>query len=170
MAIKTNFKKKGPATTDNILEILRDLGGSQARPSPEEISPEEISRRYQEQFWRVRRQEQLVFSRDEQETKLQIKAILEELKKLADSTKNLTKEVEIAAKQIPVEPGVYHLSFFEKLRQTILIFKQRIEESANWLAAFNQKAKKRNFYWAQVRKSGTKFMLSSERYMSTSAG
>jgi hypothetical protein len=170
MAIKTDFKKRKSATTNNILEILRDLGGSQVRPSPEEISPEEISRRYQEQFWRVRRQEQLVFSRKEQETQLQIKSILEELKKLVDSTQNLTKEVEIAAKQVPVEPGVYHLSFFEKLRQAIVLFKKRIEESATWLAAFNQKAKRRNYYWAQVRKSGTKFMLSGERYMSTSAG
>lgn len=169
MAIKTDFKKKKSVTTDNILEILRDFGGGQAKP-PEQISPEEVSRRYQEQFWRARRQEQLVFSRAQQETQLQIKAILEELKKLVDSTKNLTKEVEIAAEQVPVEPGVYHLTFFEKLRRAIILFKKRIEESATWLAEFNQKAKKRNYYWAQVRKSGTKFMLSAERYMSTSAG
>ena len=128
------------------------------------------TRHFQQEFLDLRRQERLIWARAEQETKLQISAILEELKKLIASTSQLSKEVKIAAQQVPVEPGTYHLSFFERLRQTIRLFKKRIEESATWLATFNQRAKKRNYYWAQVKKSGTKFMLSSERYMATQAG
>jgi len=138
--------------------------------SQEKEKRENLSRGFQEEFLDLRHQERLVWTKAEQETKLQIKAILEELKQLAASTEKLAEEVEVAAEQVPVEPGVYHLSFFEKLRQTIVLFKERIEESATWLAAFNQKAKKRNYYWAQVRKSGTKFLLSQERYMATQAG
>lgn len=125
---------------------------------------------FQQEFLSLRRQERLIWNRKEEETKLQITSILEELKKIVNSTSKLTKEVEVAAQQVPVEPGVYHLSFFEKLRQTLILFRKRIEESATWLTAFNQKAKKRNYYWAQVKKSGTKFLLSQERYMATQAG
>lgn len=135
-----------------------------------EEQQEKNSWNLQHEFLDLRRQEKLVWTRQEQQTKLQISAILQELKKLAETTKNLAKEVDTAAKQIPVEPGVYHINFFEKLRESIILFKKRIEESATWLAAFNQKAKKRNYYWGQVRKSGTKFMLSQERYMATQVG
>lgn len=128
------------------------------------------SRNFQNEFLDLRRQEKLVWTRQEQQTKLQISAILQELKKLAEATKNLAKEVDIATKQVPVEPGVYHINFFERLRETIILFKKRIEDSATWLAASNQKAKKRNYYWGQVRKSGTKFMLSPEHYMATQVG
>ena len=127
-------------------------------------------RGFRQDFLGIRYQEKLVWSHQEQETKLQIKALLEELKKVSQATTQLAKEVKIATIQAPVEPGVYHLNFFERLRQTILLFRKRIEESSTWLTAFNQKAKKKSYYWGQVQKSGTKFMLSQERYMSTQAG
>lgn len=125
---------------------------------------------FQQEFLSLRRQEKIIWTEQEQKTKLQIEATLEELKKLAVSTKKLAQEVKIATQQAPVEPGVYHLSFFERLRQTIVLFRKRIDDSTTWLTAINQKSKKRNYYWAQVRKSGTKFMLSQERYMSTQMG
>lgn len=131
---------------------------------------EQKSRNFRQDFLDLRRQEKLIWSQQEQQTKLQISAILQELKKLALATKNLAKEVDVAANQVPVEPGVYHINFFEKLRETIILFKKKIEESATWLSACNQRAKKRNYYWGQVRKSGTKFMLSHERYMATQTG
>jgi uncharacterized phage-associated protein len=92
------------------------------------------------------------------------------LKNLAVATKDLVQEVEKATKIEPVDPGLYHLNFFEKLKQTIITLRKKIEDSANWLALFNQRSKKKNYYWSQVRKSGTKFMLSQERYMATQAG
>lgn len=131
---------------------------------------EEFRQRLGREFSRVRQEERLVFKQVEQKTQLQIKAIQEELKKLAESTKGLVKEVEVAAKLEPVEPGVYHLNFFERLKQAIILFRKRIEESTSWLSLFNQRTKKKGYYWAQFRKSGTKFMLSQERYMSTQAG
>lgn len=196
---KTNtniHNKKRLTNSDSFLEALRDLGSgitdSIARDViqgvPEEAFKQISGRKsgelkpnkplflsetresFSQDFLDIRRQERLIWSQKEQQTKLQIAAILEELKKLTQTTKNLAKEVEVASQQVPVEPGVYHVSFFEKLRQTLILFRKKIEESVTWLSAFNQKAKKRNFYWAQVRKSGTKFMLSQERYMATQAG
>jgi hypothetical protein len=140
------------------------------RLSWESALREREKRQFQQEFAHLRRQEKTIWTKAEQETQMQIKVILEELKKLAISTQKLSEEVKIAAEQAPVAPGTYHVSFFEKLRQTIVLFRKRVEESATWLSAFNQKAKKRNYYWAQVKKSGTKFMLSQERYMATQAG
>lgn len=139
--------------------------------SLEEAQEQEQSRRrLSREFFRVRQEERLVFKQEEQKTRLQIKAIQEELKKLVESTKDLVKEVEVASKLEPVEPGVYHLNFFERLKQAIIIFRKKIEDSASWLSLFNQRAKKRGYYWTQFKKSGTKFLLSQERYMATQAG
>jgi len=125
---------------------------------------------FTQDFLDIRRQERIIWKQEEEKVRLQIAAILEELKKLASATQNLAKEAKVASEQVPVSPGEYHVSFFEKLRQTLILIRKRVENSATWLAAFNQRAKRRNFYWAQVRKAGTKFMLSQERYMATQVG
>lgn len=147
-----------------------DLRPNESLSLEERQEREQFRRRLNREFYRFRQEERLVFKQGEQKTRLQIQAIQEELKKLAESTKDLVKEVEIAAKTEPIDPGVYHLNFFEKLRQTIITLRKKIEDSASWLSLFNQRTKKKGYYWAQVRKSGTKFMLSQERYMATQAG
>ncbi|HUW21775.1 MAG TPA: DUF5660 family protein [Candidatus Bathyarchaeia archaeon] len=121
-------------------------------------------------FTNIRTQERVIFKKAEEEVKLQIQAIRSELIKLVQGTQELAKEVKIAAMQAPLEPGVYHLTFLEKLREFIIFMRKNISESRHWLALCNQKSKKRNYYWGQVRKSGTQFMLSQERYMSTQTG
>ena len=131
---------------------------------------ERQNRQFNRDFLNLQQEERTIYKQAEQETKLQIAAVLEELKKLSVSTKNLAKEVEIASKQVPVEPGVYHVNFFEKLRQTMIDLRKKIDDSASWLSTFNQRSHKKSYYWRQVKKSGTKFMLSQERYMATQAG
>ena len=179
----SNSKKNSRrvTTSDGFLENLRRTGNGPIKTS-KELKPnqtinlkettkyEKFAQDFQKDFLDLRRQERLIFTQAEQKSRLEIKTVQEELKKLASSTKNLAKQVEMATFQAPIEPGIYHLSFFEKLRQTIILFRKSIEESATWLAAFNQRGKKRNYYWRQFKKSGTKFLLSSERYMATQAG
>lgn len=167
MITVANKNKKKP--NKNFLEVLRTAQEEKSQAQLE-AQKEGFFRRFEQEFRQPRPVEKLVFDQNQQEIKLQVAAIQEELKKLALSTQNLAKEVKTAAQQTPVEPGVYHVSFFEKLRQTLVLLKKRIDESATWLAEFNHRAKKRNYYWAQVRKSGTKFMLSQERYMATQVG
>lgn len=126
--------------------------------------------RFQQEFLDIRRQEKIIYKETDRETKLQIAALLEELKKLSLSTKKLAKEVQIASLEPPVEPGVYHVNFYKRLRRTILLFKKKIDESATWLETFDRRGKKQGHYWGQVKKSGTKFMMSQERYIATQAG
>lgn len=126
----------------------------------------------QERFTYERRyrEEKLVFSRKQEEVKLQIKAIQEELSKLANSTQGLSIEIKKAAFQAVVNPGAYHVSFFEKLRRTIQFVRKKLADSKTWLQTMNNRSKKKSHYWHHVKKSGTKFMLSQERYMSTQVG
>ena len=115
-------------------------------------------------------EERLLFLRSEAESKQQITAIQAEIQMLAKSAGELAHEVQVATFQAPANPGVYHRNFFAQLKSLIASIRVRVQESRHWLAATNSRASKRGFYWGQVGKSGTKFMLSSERYMVTSTG
>lgn len=147
------------------------------RPNRSSSLEEELLRREEEarrseraHFEHVRRQEQMVFSRKEQELKAQIAAIQDELKKLIGEAGGLVQEVELAVEQTIVEPGVYHLNFFDRLRQLIILLRKKVADSKTWMHTVNAKAQRRSYFWGQVGKSGTKFLLSQERYMSTQAG
>ena len=95
---------------------------------------EQFRRQLSREFFRVRQEERLVFKQEEQRTRLQIKAIQEEPKKLVESTKDLVKEVEVATILEPVEPGVYHLNFFERLKRLSLSLGKRLRIlQAGWL-------------------------------------
>lgn len=118
----------------------------------------------------IREEERLLYLRSENETKIQIKALLQEIQLLAKSTAGLASEVQIAAFQAPVSPGVYHQTFFERLRGLLKTLRQKIQDSQHWLATTNARAAKRSYYWSQVGRSGSKFLLSQERYMVTSTG
>jgi hypothetical protein len=101
--------------------------------------------------------------------RVQLQAIMQEVLALAKTTQNLGEQVEVASMQAPVEPGVYHLIFFEKLLEFIKSFRKKIEDSSIWLGAVNKRAQKKNF-WGMYKQQGSKFFLSSEHYLQRSAG
>jgi len=105
----------------------------------------------------------------EPQPRQQIDAIREELKALAKSLKNLHTEVQSAISQEPVNPGIYHMNFYEQLRSFIAVLRQQIEDSRSWLTTFNTRKKKVG-YWGMYKKHGTTFGLSNERSLATSAG
>lgn len=116
-------------------------------------------------------QERMVYLRSENDKAAQIQSILAEIAQLTKSMSELGHEVEVAAIQAPVNPGVYHRNFFAQLRSFILDLKKRVVESRHWLATANARAsKQKGFFWTQAQKSGTKFLLSQERYMVTTTG
>jgi hypothetical protein len=108
--------------------------------------------------------------KSENEAKAQINSIQEEIQMMAKSVGELAHEVEVASFQAPANPGVYHQNFFNQLRSYIRALRLKAQESKNWLSTQNSRASKRSYYWGQVKSSGTKFMLSQERYMVTSTG
>lgn len=105
----------------------------------------------------------------EMETKQQLEAIRAELKALMATLKNLHTEVENAVSQEVVDPGIYHINFYEQLRTFIKVLRETIEDSRTWLSAFGSRKKKMG-YWGMFKKHGTTFGLSNERSLATAAG
>lgn len=131
----------------------------------------QIEARQKHQLENQLKREQLVFSRKDEQAKLQIKSIQEELKKLAQETQGLSQEVKKAVFNGVIEPGVYHFNFFDRIRNLIILMRKQVAESRSWLQTFNRRKKHRQgFYWAQSKKSGTKYMLSQERTLATQTG
>lgn len=153
----------------------KSFGGSELGNNSETLFQKEsdLEKRYQEQLQRseqIRREEQILFTQKERQTQQQVKALQEEIKGLGKATGELAREAQIAAMQEAPLAGKYHVNFFERLLRMVAKLKSQVQESACWMAAWNQKAKKRNYYWRQFKKSGSKFMLSADRYSSTQAG
>lgn len=120
-----------------------------------------------------RQSEKVLFHRKEEEARKEVEAIKEEIKKIIKTMGGVSAEL-IAAEQTvlstTVEAGTYHLNFFQRVRRLLALARKRLSESQHWLELFNSRQKHRSFYWGQVKKSGTKYMLSQERYMATQAG
>jgi len=101
--------------------------------------------------------------------RVQLQALISEIAKIAVGTQSLAKEVNIAVLQVPVEPGIYHINFFEKLLSFAQSFRNKIEEAAVWLGATNKRAEKKN-YWSTYKKKGSSFLLAPDHYLQRSAG
>ena len=118
---------------------------------------------------RLHQEESLMIQKKTNELRMQLKAITDEVILLAKTTSGLGTQVEIASMQAPIEPGIYHVVFFEKLLSFIISFRKNIQESTNWLFSVNKRAQKKN-YWSSYKKHGAKFLLSGEHYVTRSAG
>lgn len=99
-----------------------------------------------------------------------VNEILSEIQKLASAQKELEVEFrEVAVEQRIASPGKYHLNLFEWILSVIRLARMKIEDSGAWLAAFQSKKAKRQ-YWAMFKKHGTTFGLSNERVVATQTG
>jgi hypothetical protein len=104
------------------------------------------------------------------ELKLQLKSLMDETEKVVIETVELSQEIKIATMQAPVNSGIYHIIFFEKLLTFIKQFRKKIHQSSLWLQSQNKIAAKKKTFWGQVGKSGAKRLLSTEDYSQRSAG
>lgn len=192
-------KKKQPVQNqDTILEQLRDLGGGVAKsvktdvlggvvtgvlndifsPAKKDLKPgEEINLAPQEfpqkPVAEIKKPEVTIFTAQEANLAREVEAVRSELKKTVEELEQLNTavvEIEKAVAQAPVKAGKYHLSFLERLRAILRLFRQQVaNESRLWLEESFAKKRKRN-YWQMFKKHGTTFGLSSERVIATQAG
>jgi len=119
---------------------------------------------------RLRQEDQILVERRTGELRIQIKAIHEEILKATRVTAQLSQEVQIAAFQAPTSESLYELYFLERIFDFIKSFRKKIENAGVWLASANRKAQKKNRWGANYKKSGAKYLLSSEHYLQRSAG
>ena len=118
---------------------------------------------------RLVQEEKVVSEKKTNELKVQLQALMQEVRYLAKTTQSLGEEVEVAAMQAPAQPGVYHLIFFEKIIEFIRNFRKNIDSASTWLQSSNKRAEKKNF-WGMYKKRGASFLLSGESYSQRSAG
>lgn len=177
-SVKEDLFKKGAQDVFGAFSPFGRTAAPNEENNPNAIFQREaeLEKKFREQYRQaesIRRQEQILFTSDQRETQKQVKALQEEIKNLAKATGGLAqqaKEAEISALQEAPITGKYHVNFFIRLRNIIAKLRSQIQESSIWLASWNKKAKKRNYYWGQFKKSGSKFSLSADRYMATQAG
>lgn len=172
-------KPKQKATSyKNLIEALKNTGKTDQQPAQnslkiqEQLKAREHHIRQQERtrFESIRREEKVIYSREKQQVKIQIETLQTQIQALSKEQIGLLGEMEKTAFQAVVNPGTYHQNFFERLLGLIKLAKKKIAESRSWMQLHNQRAKKRSHYWQNVKTSGTKFMLSQERYSATQAG
>lgn len=177
--VKTFTQDVVGGTAKNALDVLtKGQTNSAAGQNPEAFDFEEflnlqenkIRQQERARFESIRRDEQVIFSREQQQVKIQIETIQTQIKALTTEQVGLMKEVDKATFQAVVDPGTYHQNFFERLLHLIKLARKNIVESRTWLQLHNHRAQKRTGYWQNVKSGGTQYLLSQERYMSTQAG
>lgn len=182
---KADNNKPKKLQPNSFLEMLKDKGNNSNQNDKvnnnfpadfsEFLKQRELRIRQQEQIMaqNQRREEQVLFHRKNEETKTQIEQIKAEIKQIIVTTGELSAELLETEKTISttiVETGDYHVSFFQRIKKFIAITRKNLSESQQWLEIFNQRSKTKSYYWSQVKKSGTSFMLSSERTVVTQTG
>lgn len=130
---------------------------------------EQEGREKERAFQHARQPEKLVFSLADEKVKKEIQAVRQELKLLVETIGNVEQQIEKAIIQEVVNPGVYHLNFFDKLKTWLQFVRKSIQGGELWMEMWSSRTQK-SAYWKGVKGSGTKFMLSQERYMATQAG
>jgi len=147
-----------------------------------EFGDSSFNQEQQEQEWKQREarilrhrevQQTEVYNARQVETDRKIQQLMEQLEALAkdlDDADRQAREAQIAVMQGAVTKGDYHVSFFEKLLKTIILLRQKVKESATWLAGFNSRKSQQKGYWGQFYSNGTQWSMSSERSIATSVG
>ncbi|MEK7188640.1 MAG: DUF5660 family protein [Patescibacteria group bacterium] len=156
-----NKKYSGEITPGESVEMNDVFSGK--REKEEKLQKQLIFER------RIREEDKFQLEKKSNELRLQLSAITQEVISIARATPQLSRELQIASLEAPVDPGIYHLIFFEKLLEFLKGFRKKIESASVWLNAVNSKAMKKN-YWGLYKKHGGKFLLSPDHFLQRSAG
>lgn len=150
-------KRQGELTPNKPFNFQKDMAGRPERmPFPGFRRPE------------VKPREPFI-KKEEPHLKEQIQAVQAELKALAASIKSLSNDIQKAVTETPVDPGIYHKNFYERIRSVLKLMREQIDDSRTWLNLSSSRKSKKG-YWGKYKKHGTSFGLSNERTLATQSG
>lgn len=132
---------------------------SQEQPAVKQRKPEIMRSPIQNEILHLYKQEQAQAAQ-------QINEIRFELKAMIAAINNINREIEMAVKQEVIDPGIYYLSFLDRLKNILKVIRKNLNDSATWLSCMRSRRKERK-YWHVYKKKGTQFGLSSERSTAT---
>ncbi len=115
------------------------------------------------------REERILVEKKTNELKIKLQQITDEIKVIAVTLPNTAEEIQTAQMQASVDPGIYHINFFDKILEFLKNFRKNISHANNWMVSANRRASKKN-YWGRLKTGGAKYMLSGEHYSQRSAG
>lgn len=160
----------GPQNSVNQSGELFPGSTAEFNPNLKKKNEEENNLKMQISFERkLFQEERVLVQKRTDELRMQLKVLTDEVLLLAKSTQNLSKEVSVATMQVTVEPGIYHVFFFERIVEFIRTFRSKVDDATLWMGAANKRAEKKN-YWSKYKKHGGKFLLSADHYLTRSAG
>src|SRR6185369_2184343 len=135
----------------------QDANGNQAnafaRALENHASPEYEAQHEAEKQRALRHQEvQMteVFNLREAKDKELIKQLQEQLRSLAKEMKTLDSSVKTAIHADVIDPGTYHVHFFQQLLNFVVLMRKRVQEANTWIENFNSRSKKQGAFWGQV--------------------
>lgn len=113
-----------------------------------------------------------VFNLREAKDKELIKQLQEQLRALAKEMKTLDGSVKTAIQSDVVDPGTYHVHFFQQLLNFVILMRKRVHEANTWIENFNSRSKKQGAFWSQVasKKGGTAYLMSQEHQVARNVG
>ncbi len=147
----------GTASTDQVTQQSTDAIPSQDTQTGQPFNFEEQQKQLIEQQRKERLRQELhrrinpvdqkdVFSAREQQTKEEINKIRYELRLLAQEVLSFQKDVDLTLMSDVVQPGQegkYYLSFFQKLREFIMLLRKRIHSARTWATTLQSKKSKK---------------------------
>jgi hypothetical protein len=119
---------------------------------------------------RAREHDKVLFSFTDEKMRQEINAVRQEIEMLVKTMGKVEDQIEQAVIQEVVDPGVYHLNFFRKLRGWIVMMRKSLEDASLWMQTTSGRNKGKGYYWQQFGASGTKYSMSSERNVQMGAG
>ena len=170
-------KKTTNQPTPPFIEVLKQRALNQPSPDQNPIGTslenfrlqKELEKKRVEQFHQTRKKEwSQVYSAKEKEIENHILSVRKQLKQLSKQIQRVDRSTQTAIQSEPIEVGEYHLSFLEQLQEKLKSLSQKIAEANTWLSIYNQRGKKKGYYWSQFAKKGSSFSQNQERQLATS--
>lgn len=109
--------------------------------------------------------------KENRELQSQIQEIYAELQRLVNSSNKIIQMEfgSISVTPLPVAVGKYHTNFLTWMLTVIVTARQKVEDSAAWMAVAKGKGRKRG-YSQSAKSHGTSFTQSNERQVATQTG
>jgi len=177
-----NSGSKQPPKIQNFLESLKSnsfgggspfggespFGGS---PFAELNKQKELEKARVAQFQQARMKEwEQVYSAKDKQVQKQIEEIRQELKALAKQIVKYDQNITGAIQTQVVNPGTYHMSFFEHIRNVIMLIRQNVKEANSWLSTYKRRGKQKGAFWKNTQKGGSAYLMANEHNVARSVG
>lgn len=177
-AFNSIFGSNSPSPSqseNNAADTASSATSPFARALENQSSPEKLGEFELEKQRAIRHKEMQmteVFNLREAKDKELIKQLQEQLRSLGKDIEALDGSAKTAIFADVVNPGTYHVHFFQQLLNFVVLMRKRVQEANTWIENFNSRSKKQGAFWGQVysKKGGTAYLMSQEHQVARNVG